>query len=131
MSGNTTRFLLALSMMFCVPVQGHSELWDFSCTEAVSLLKNAQDRVVQKHDQLQQAKFGLRHSQKAFDGCSKQRRGFQGAELHCIRHQSPHSHILREVLLAQRNLEAATLDFTKQVQSVLQQCSITDSSKVR
>ena len=131
MSRNLAKFLFVLSLFFGMPGQGYSELWDFSCTEAVSLLKNAQDRVVQKHDQLQQAKFNLHHSPKVFDGCSKKRRGFQGAELHCIRHQSPHSHILREVLLAQRNLEAATLDFTKQVQSVLQQCSITDSSKVR
>ena len=131
MNGRFVGCLIVLFMFLGIPVQSHSELWDFSCTEAVSLLKNAQDRVVQKHDQLQQAKFSLRHSPKAFDGCSQKRRGFQGAEIHCIRHQSPQSHILREVLVAQRNLESATLDFTKQMQAVLQQCSVSESSVVR
>ena len=131
MNGKLTGFLMGWFLICGMPVQGHSELWDFSCTEAVALLKNAQDRVVQKHDQLQQAKFSLRHSPKAFDGCSQTRRGFQGAEIHCIRHQSPQSHSLREVLVAQRNLETATLEFTKQVQVLLQQCTVSEPSKSR
>ncbi|MGD9849893.1 MAG: hypothetical protein AB7T38_01370 [Nitrospirales bacterium] len=124
MNGKLSSLLIACLLGIGVPILGHAEVWDFSCTEAVSLLKNAQDRVVKKHDQLQQAKFSLRHSPKAFDGCSRIRRGFQGGEIHCIRHQSPQSHILREVLVAQRNLESATLDFTRQVQAVTQQCSV-------
>lgn len=108
-----------------------AEVWDFTCTEAVSLLKSAQDRVVKKHDQLQQAKFNLRHSPKVYDGCSRSRRGFQGAEIHCIRHQSPQSHVLRDVLLAQRNLESATLEFTQQMQAVTQQCSVSSSPQDR
>ena len=110
---------------------GQAEVWEFSCTEAVAFLKSAQDRVVKKHDQLQQAKFNLRHSPKGLDGCSRNRRGFQGAEIHCIRHQSPQSHMLREVLLAQRNLESATLEFTKQVHGVIQQCSVSPSQQDR
>lgn len=127
MNNNIPTFLITCVLGIGVPISGHAAIWDFSCTEAVSLLKNAQDRVVKKHDQLQQAKFSLRHSPKAFDGCSRMRRGFQGAEIHCIRHQSSKSHILREVLVAQRNLESATLDFTKQVQAVAQQCSVSPS----
>lgn len=127
------RFSIFLMMFLFVgaPMLGYAELWDFNCTEAVSLLKNAQDQVVQKHDQLQQAKFSLRHNPKRFDGCSRKRRGFQGAEIHCIRHQLPQAQGLREVLVAQRNLESATLNFTKQVQEVLRQCTVSDPLKVR
>ncbi|MDR4495800.1 MAG: hypothetical protein AB7P17_12030 [Nitrospirales bacterium] len=124
MNAELPSFLLACLLVIAAPLSGYGEVWDFNCTEAVSLLKNAQDQVVKKHDQLQQAKFNLRHSPKGFVGCSRNRRGFQGAEIHCIRHQSRQSHVLRDVLVAQRNLESATLNFTKQVQVVTQQCSV-------
>ena len=132
MNGKLPSFLLAcISVVAVSTISGHAEVWDFNCTEAVSLLKSAQDRVVKKHDLLQEAKFNLRHKPKGLDGCTRNRRGFQGAEIHCIRHQSPQSHILREVLVAQRNLESATLDFTKQAEAVIQRCSVPPSQQDR
>ncbi len=50
-------WLLTLGFVAVLSTSGWAEVWDFSCTEAVSLLKAAQDRVVQKHDQLQEAKL--------------------------------------------------------------------------
>jgi len=72
---------LAVLALLLFPQTALSEVWDFSCTEAVSLLKAAQERVVRKHDQLQEAKFSLRHTPKEFDGCRRSRRGFQGGEM--------------------------------------------------
>jgi len=73
-------WILAIGFVALLSPSGWAEVWNFSCTEAVSLLKAAQDRVVQKHDQLQEAKFSLRHAPKEFDGCRRSRRGFDGGE---------------------------------------------------
>ncbi len=105
----------------------HAELWEFSCTEAVALLKNAQSRVVKNHDLLQEARFSLRHRSASFDGCSSQRRGFHGAEIHCVRHQSLQRQGLREVFVAQRRLESATAAFMNQLETVLQQCPVSET----
>ena len=99
-------------------------VWDFSCTEAVSLLKAAQDRVVQKHDQLQEAKFSLRHAPEEFDGCRWSRRGFQGGKIHCVKHQSRHGHLLKDILVAQQSLDSANKNFDQQIQSVLRSCPV-------
>jgi hypothetical protein len=98
------------------------EAWDFSCTEAVSLLKVAQDRVVQKHDQLQEAKFSLRHVPKKFDGCRRNQRGFDGGKIYCVTHQLEHGTILKDILVAQRSLNAAQQDFDRHVQGVVRAC---------
>jgi hypothetical protein len=103
---------------------GWSAVWDFSCTEAVSLLKSAQDRVVQKHDQLQEAKFSLRHAPEEFDGCRRSRRGFDGGKIHCVKHQSRQGNILKDILVAQRSLESANKDFNRHVQAMLRSCPI-------
>ena len=103
---------------------GWSEVWDFSCTEAVSLLKSAQDRVVQKHDQLQEAKFSLRHAPEEFDGCRRSRRGFDGGKIHCVKHQSRQGNLLKDILVAQRSLESANKDFNRHVQAMLRSCPI-------
>ena len=106
------------------PQYGLAEVWDFTCTEAVSLLKAAQDRVVQKHDQLQEAKFSFRHAPKQFDGCRRSRRGFQGGKIHCVKHQSKRGNILRDILVAQRSLDVSLQNFEKHVQGVLRACPI-------
>lgn len=103
---------------------GWAEVWDFSCTEAVSLLKAAQDQVVRKHDQLQEAKFSLRHSPIEFDGCRRSRRGFDGGMIHCVKHQSRQGNLLKDILVAQRSLDSANQDFNRQVQAVLRSCPI-------
>lgn len=102
----------------------YSEVWDFNCTEAVALLKKGQDRVVKTHDQLQEAKFSLRHTHKPFDGCSGVRRGYHGGQIHCVKHQSSHSNVLRDVLVAQRSLESAVQEFEMQIQGLLRQCQV-------
>jgi hypothetical protein len=112
-------------LLWMLPSYAYSEIWEFNCTEAVNLLKKAQERVVQKHDQLEEAKFSLRYSPKEFDGCSQSRRGYHGGEIYCVKHESAQGHILRDVLVAQRGLEAATREFTKQVQSVVHHCPVT------
>ena len=104
------------------PPDARAEVWDFTCTEAVSLLKAAQDLVVQKHDQLQEAKFSLRHAPKEFDGCRRSRRGFQGGKIHCVKHQSKRGNILKDILVAQRSLDVSLQNFERQVQGVLRAC---------
>ena len=101
-----------------------AEAWDFSCTEAVSLLKAAQDRVVQKHDTLQEAKFSFRHAPREFDGCRRGRRGFDGGMLHCVTHQSRHGNLLKDIHVAQRSLKTARHDFDRHIQSVLRSCPV-------
>ena len=113
-----------LSMAFVVifSTSGWAEVWDFSCTEAVSLLKAAQDRVVQRNDQLQEAKFSLRHAPVEFDGCRRSRRGFDGGKIHCVKHQSRQGNLLKDILVAQRSLDSAHQDFNRQIQGVLRSC---------
>ena len=106
-----------------LPSSAFSEVWDFSCTEAVSLLKAAQEQVVRKHDQLQEAKFSLRHAPKEFDGCRRSRRGFQGGEIHCVTHQSSQGNLLRDILVAQRSLDASIRDFKKHQKGLVLSCS--------
>ncbi|HNP30964.1 MAG TPA: hypothetical protein PKK23_18110, partial [Nitrospirales bacterium] len=57
---------LAIWFLLFFPPSALPEIWEFSCTEAVTLLRAAQERVVRKHDQLQEAKFSLRHAPKEF-----------------------------------------------------------------
>lgn len=115
---------LAILALFLVPQSASSEVWDFSCTEAVSLLKAAQERVVRKHDQLQEAKFSLRHAPKKFDGCRQSRRGFQGGKIHCVTHQSKQGNLLRDILVAQRSLDASIQDFDKYQKGLLLSCAV-------
>jgi len=115
---------LALLALLLFPQSALSEVWDFSCTEAVSLLKAAQEQVVRKHDQLQEAKFSLRHAPKEFDGCRRSRRGFQGGEIHCVTHQSKQGNQLRDILVAQRSLDASIQDFDKYRKGLLRSCAL-------
>jgi len=115
---------LALLALLLFPQSALSEVWDFSCTEAVSLLRAAQEQVVRKHDQLQEAKFSLRHAPKEFDGCRRSRRGFQGGEIHCVTHQSKQGNQLRDILVAQRSLDASIQDFDKYRKGLLRSCAL-------
>lgn len=110
-------------LLFFAP-SGVAGVWDFSCTEAVSLLKASQDSVVQKHDQLQEAKFSLRHAPQEFDGCRRSRRGFNGGKIHCVKHHSRHGNILKDIHVAQRSLEAAYKKFDRHMQDVLRACPV-------
>ncbi len=113
----------AIGILLLLPTGGFSEVWEFSCTEAIALLKAAQEQVVQKHDQLQEAKFSLRHTPKIFDGCRKSRRGFQGGEIHCVTHQSKQGNLLKEILAAQRGLDASLLNFEKERENLPIACA--------
>jgi hypothetical protein len=115
---------LAIIAILAYPQSAHSEVWDFPCTEAVSLLKSAQEQVVRKHDQLQEAKFSLRHVPKAFDGCRRSRRGFQGGEIHCVAHQSKQGNLLRDIHVAQRSLDASIQEFKKYQKGLLRSCAV-------
>ncbi|GJL67559.1 MAG: hypothetical protein NPIRA06_01940 [Nitrospirales bacterium] len=115
---------LIIWFLLLLPSSALPEVWDFSCTEAVSLLRAAQDRVVRKHDQLQEAKFSLRHAPKEFDGCRRSHRGFQGGEIFCVTHQSPQGNLLREILVAQRSLDASVQEFTKYQKGLVPACSV-------
>lgn len=115
---------LATLALLLFPPAALSEVWDFSCTEAVSLLKAAQERVVRNHDQLQEAKFSLRHAPKEFDGCRRSRRGFQGGTIHCVTHQSKQGNLLRDILVAQRSLDASIQDFDKYRKGLLISCVV-------
>jgi len=117
-------WILVFGLVVWLPQLVWAEVWDFSCTEAVSLLKSAQDRVVHKHDQLQEAKFSLRHTPREFDGCRRSRRGFDGGQLHCVTHQSGHGNLLKDIHVAQRSLETARQDFDRHIQSVLRSCPV-------
>ncbi len=109
-------------LFFLFPSIGTAKVWDFTCTEAVSLLKAAQERVVRKHDQLQEAKFSLRHSPMEFDGCKRSRRGFDGGKIHCVKHQSRNGHLLKDILVAQQGLDASIRQFNREVQTFLRSC---------
>ncbi len=117
-------WLLIAGLVVLFPQSGGAEVWDFPCTEAVSLLKTAQDQVVRKHDQLQEAKFSLRHGSQQFDSCRRSRRGYNGGKIHCVTHQSRQGNLLRDIHAAQRSLEAARQDFDRHIQHVLQSCPI-------
>ncbi len=115
--------ILIIGMIVFLPaLLGATEVWDFSCTESVSLLKAAQDRVVQKHDQLQEAKFSLRHSPRNFDGCRPRQRGYDGGKIFCIKHELGQGHLHRDILVAQRSLDSANRNFNRHVQGVLRSC---------
>ena len=115
---------LTIWFLLLFPPSALPDVWDFSCTEAVSLLRAAQDRVVRKHDQLQEAKFSLWHAPKGFDGCRRSRRGFQGGEIYCVTHQSPQGNLLRDILVAQRNLDASIQEFKKYQKGLVLSCSV-------
>ncbi len=117
-------WILTIGFVALLTSFGWAEVWDFSCTEAVSLLKAAQDRVVQKHDQLQEAKFSLRHAPEEFDGCRRSRRGFSGGKIYCVKHQSRQRNLLRDILVAQRSLDSANQEFDRHIQSVLRSCPV-------
>ncbi len=117
-------WILAVGFVAFLAPLGWAEVWEFSCTEAVSLLKSAQDHVVQKHDQLQEAKFSLRHSPRTFDGCRRSRRGFDGGKLHCVTHQSRHGNLLKDIHVAQRSLDAARQNFDRHIKDVLRSCPV-------
>ncbi len=121
---NIQAWFFPMAFVLVFSTTGWAEVWDFSCTEAVSLLKAAQDQVVRKHDQLQEAKFSLRHSPIEFDGCRRSRRGFDGGMIHCVKHQSRQGNLLKDILVAQRSLDSANQDFNRQVQAVLRSCPI-------
>jgi len=115
---------LIIWFLLLFPPSALSEVWDFSCTEAVSLLRAAQEQVVRKHDQLQEAKFSLRHAPKEFDGCRRSRRGYQGGEIHCVTHQSPQGNLLRDILVAQRSLDTSIQDFKKYQKGLVLSCLV-------
>lgn len=117
-------WILAMGLVALLSPLAWAEVWDFSCTEAVSILKSAQDRVVHKHDQLQEAKFSLRHAPQEFDGCRRSRRGFDGGKIHCVKHQSRNGNLLKDIHVAQRSLDAARKDFDRHIQSVLRSCPV-------
>ncbi len=117
-------WILTIGFLVLFPSSGISGVWDFSCTEAVSLLKASQDRVVRKHDQLQEAKFSLRHAPQEFDGCRRSRRGFDGGKIHCVKHHSRHGNLLKDVHVAQRSLETAHKNFDRHMQDVLRACPV-------
>ena len=117
-------WFLTMALVATLSSLGWAEVWDFSCTEAVALLKAAQDHVVQKHDQLQEAKFSLRHTPEQFDGCRRNRRGFDGGKIHCVKHQLRHGNRLKDILVAQQSLETANKDFNRHMQSVLRSCPV-------
>ena len=97
-------YILTIGFIAVLATMGWAEVWDFTCTESVSLLKAAQQHVVQKHDQLQQAKFSLRHAPKDFDGCRQNRRGYDGGKIYCVKHKSRQGNLLKDILVAQRSL---------------------------
>jgi len=117
-------WIFAMGFVALLPSLAWAEAWDFSCTEAVSILKSAQDRVVRKHDQLQEAKFSLRHAPQEFDGCRRSRRGFDGGSIYCVKHQSRHGNLLKDIHVAQRSLDVARKDFDRHIQSVLRSCRV-------
>ena len=117
-------WILTVSLITVLVPIGWAEVWDFSCTESMSLLKIAQQRVVQKHDQLQEAKFSLRHAPKEFDGCRRNRRGFDGGTIHCVKHQLRQGNLLKDILVAQRSLDSAHKEFDRQVQNMLRACPV-------
>ena len=116
--------VLAIGFFIVFAPVGMAEVWDFSCTEAVSLLKASQDHVVRKHDQLQEAKFSLRHAPREFDGCRRSRRGFDGGKLHCVKHQSRHGNLLKDIHVAQRSLQSAYKKFDRHLQDVVRACPV-------
>ncbi len=118
------KLIFAFWVVVFFPLTSFAEIWEFSCTEAVSLLKSAQDQVVRKHDQLQEAKFTLRHTPEVFDGCRKSRRGFQGGKIHCVSHQSKRGQFLKEILVAQRSLEVSVQNFNEKLQGVARSCPV-------
>ncbi len=117
-------WILTIGFLLFFTPSGIAGVWDFSCTEAVSLLKVSQDSVVQKHDQLQDAKFSLRHAPQEFDGCRRSRRGFNGGKIHCVTHQSQRGNLLKDIHVAQRGLEAAYKTFDRHMQDVLRACPV-------
>ncbi len=117
-------WILTIGFLAVFASSGVAGVWDFSCTEAVSLLKASQDRVVRKHDQLQEAKFSLRHAPQEFDGCRRSRRGFDGGKIHCVKHHSRHGNLLKDIHVAQRSLEAAHKNFDRHMQDVLRACPV-------
>lgn len=88
------------------------------------MVKAAQEQVVRKHDQLQEAKFSLRHIPEKFDGCRRSRRGFLGGEIHCVNHQSSRGDILKEIHVAQRSLDTSIQDFKKYQKGLVLSCSV-------
>ncbi len=113
---------VTLILFFALAGVGQAEIWEFQCTEAVSLLKAAQDRVVRKHDQLQEAKFSLRHSPETFDGCKRSRVGFDGGKIYCVKHQSQNGELIKDILVAQQSLDTSIKQFHQKVQAFLRSC---------
>lgn len=118
------RFIFFFMTVFLAfPSFGRSEPWEFSCTEAIALVKAAQERVVRNHDHLQEAKFSLRHGPAKFDGCRSNRRGFQGGKIQCVTHQSRQGPVLREILAAQQNLDVSLQEFETDQKRMLVSCT--------
>lgn len=118
------RFQICVMAVFLVfPSLGRPAPWDFSCTEAIAVVKAAQERVVRNHDQLQEAKFNLRHGPAKYDGCRSNRGGFQGGKLHCVTHQAKQGTVLREILAAQQTLEASLQEFETYQKQLVVSCT--------
>lgn len=115
--------ILFMAVSLAFPLLGRSEPWEFSCTEAIALVKAAQERVVRNHDHLQEAKFSLRQGPAKFEGCRSNRRGFQGGKIQCVTHQSRQGTVLREILTAQQNLDASLQEFETYQKRMLVSCT--------
>ncbi len=114
---------LILSMGF-IPSVGHAEIWDYSCAEAMTLLREAQQDVARSHQRVYQSKLALRIFPDGLDACRSRRRGFAGGVTHCVNHRSHGGVAIKEVMQAERGLVEATQKFNRRLKNLKQACSV-------
>ena len=79
---------LMAGLFLLAPNIASAEVWEYACSEAITLLRQAQQEVVHKQYQLRQAKLALRIPRKEMEVCRSGHGGFDGGHVYCVRHRS-------------------------------------------
>ena len=106
-----------------IPSVGHTEIWSYSCAEAMTLLTEAQQDVARNHQRVYQSKLALRLFPDGLETCRTSRRGFAGGTIHCVNHRSHGGVAIKEVMKAERELVMATEEFEGRLTDLKQACS--------
>ncbi len=114
---------LVVVLLGVCPVSTSAEIWSYACAESMTLLKQAQEDVSQKHDHFYQAKLVLKLFPDGLDTCQSSRRGFAGGRVHCVNHRSHGGVAIKEVMRAEQVLSHAIQHFEHRVKEFQHTCS--------
>ena len=114
--------LVFAGLLIFIGKHSFAEPWEYSCAEALTVLKGAQEEVTRNYNYWHQAKLDLRVSHKELEVCHPGRRGIRGGYVYCVRHGSGGRDGLKEVIKAEQSFQESMRVFEENLQVMNQIC---------